>query len=158
MTEQLSALGKTMGEDGTALKVRLQRSCSTAARQRVLHRAHARAAVAQLAVRRAMLRCPRAHHPARTCRWRPCLLNAPSLLLRAAPVQALLDKALAERSYVEVGGKPDPSFKYMNAADAAAILAQRRKQVRCRHAARCCAAQGRCRRRPAARRVRASMR
>lgn len=44
--------------------------------------------------------------------------------------QALLEKAVSEQSYVEVNGKPAPQFKYMNAAEAAQVLGNRRRQVR----------------------------
>jgi hypothetical protein len=46
-----------------------------------------------------------------------------------ADLKALLDKALAEKSYVEVGGKAEPSFKYITAAQATQAVAARRKQV-----------------------------
>lgn len=46
-----------------------------------------------------------------------------------ADLKALLEKAVAERSYVEVNGKPAPGFKYMTAADATQIISMRRKQV-----------------------------
>eukprot|EP00878_Enallax_costatus_P000627 GHUV01000730.1.p1 GENE.GHUV01000730.1~~GHUV01000730.1.p1 ORF type:complete len:638 (+),score=262.56 GHUV01000730.1:185-2098(+) len=49
-----------------------------------------------------------------------------------ADLKALLEKAVSERSYVEVNGKPAPSFKYMNAADAAKVLGDRRSQVHAR--------------------------
>eukprot|EP00775_Hariotina_reticulata_P010525 gene10525-10685_t len=49
-----------------------------------------------------------------------------------ADLKALLDKALAEKSYVEVGGKADPSFKYITVAQATQAVAARRKQVHAR--------------------------
>lgn len=49
-----------------------------------------------------------------------------------ADLKALLEKAVSERSYVEVNGKPAPGFKYMSAADAAKVLGERRRQVHAR--------------------------
>lgn len=47
-------------------------------------------------------------------------------------LQALLEKAVSERSYVEVNGKPAPQFQFMSAAEAAQKLGERRKQVHAR--------------------------
>jgi hypothetical protein len=41
----------------------------------------------------------------------------------------MLEKAVSERSYVESHGKPLPAFTYMSASEAAAKIAERRKQV-----------------------------
>jgi hypothetical protein len=49
-----------------------------------------------------------------------------------ADLKALLEKAVSERSYVEVNGKPAPQFKFMNAAEAAQVLGNRRTQVHAR--------------------------
>lgn len=39
---------------------------------------------------------------------------------------------MSERSYVEVNGKPQPGFTFMNAAEVAAKVAARRQQVHAR--------------------------
>ncbi|KAF8072650.1 hypothetical protein HT031_000310 [Scenedesmus sp. PABB004] len=49
-----------------------------------------------------------------------------------ADLKALLEKAVSERSYVEVDGKPAPGFKFMSAADAARRLSARRAAVHAR--------------------------
>jgi hypothetical protein len=46
--------------------------------------------------------------------------------------QALLQKAVSERAYVEAGGKPQPGFKYVTAADAERALALRRQKLHAR--------------------------
>jgi hypothetical protein len=54
------------------------------------------------------------------------------MLAAACCVQAMLEKAVSERSYVESHGKPVPGFTYMSASEAAAKIAERRKQVHSR--------------------------
>lgn len=49
-----------------------------------------------------------------------------------ATPQALLQKAVSERAYVEAGGKPVPGFKYVTAADAERALALRRQKLHAR--------------------------
>jgi hypothetical protein len=44
----------------------------------------------------------------------------------------MLEKAVSERSYVESHGKPVPGFSFMSASEAAAKIADRRKQVHSR--------------------------
>jgi hypothetical protein len=43
--------------------------------------------------------------------------------------QAMLEKAVSERSYVESHGKPVPGFSFMSASEADTKIADRRKQV-----------------------------
>lgn len=47
-------------------------------------------------------------------------------------LKALLQKAVSERAYVEAGGKPQPGFKYVTAADAERALALRRQKLHAR--------------------------
>jgi hypothetical protein len=44
----------------------------------------------------------------------------------------MLEKAVSERSYVESHGKPVPGFSFMSGSEAAAKVADRRKQVHSR--------------------------
>jgi len=47
-------------------------------------------------------------------------------------LQAMLEKAVTERAYVEIDGKPAPGYKYVTASDAEAALSLRRKEVHSR--------------------------
>lgn len=49
-----------------------------------------------------------------------------------ADLKAMLEKAVSERSYVESHGKPVPGFSFMSGSEAAAKVADRRKQVHSR--------------------------
>jgi hypothetical protein len=44
----------------------------------------------------------------------------------------MLEKAVTERAYVEINGKPAPGYHYVTASDAEAALSLRRKEVHSR--------------------------